>query len=702
MSITQSYRGGTLKLILGVSLISLASSPTFAMAQDEADESSKEESILVTGTRAVTATKTDTPITEIPQAITVVTTDQIKDQGGQTIREALTYTAGVSTQGDDSRGDFNYIRGFFAATYLDGLKRNFGFVYTPRPDINTLERVEVLLGPSAVLYGAGSSGGLVNMQSKRPKFDFGGSASIGYGSYNRKEATFDVTGPLSDTVAARMVAVVRDADMRQRLLPDNRVVLQPSLTWKPGDATDVTIIGLFHRDVVGPTQYAPVAATILAKQLGLPRLSPRTLLGEPDFDRGKKRDVQASLLINHEFSDALSFHSSTRIQRSKTYYGQVYGEFFSNPVDPFIDVANTTINRSLFAINARYNVFNTENHLELDVGTGPIEHKLLFGVDYSHFRQRSSQAFTFGGQPPLNIYNPVYGAPLSVTFAPQTTQILRQVGFYAQDQMRIGDRASLVLGVRHDRYRQTDTGQPKQATNATTWRAGLTVDVTETVSPYVSFSQSFEPISGLNQFGRSFVPLRGEQYEGGVKWQPLRDTLLRASYYRIKESNALRPDPTNPLTSIQTGFIVSKGFEFQADHRVVDDLTVTASYTRNSTRISGENRQQDSTPKSTAGLFATKTIKSGEDLTFRFGAGVRYVATTKAGAVGSPSPYPQIVVPSYTLVDAMASAEYKNWSLQLNVINLLDKFYYASCNAFGGCGGIGDPRMVNATLSYRF
>lgn len=702
MSITQSYRGGTLNLILGVSLISLASSPTFAMAQDEAGESSKEESILVTGTRAVTATKTDTPITEIPQAITVVTTDQIKDQGGQTIREALTYTAGVSTQGDDSRGDFNYIRGFFAATYLDGLKRNFGFVYTPRPDINTLERVEVLLGPSAVLYGAGSSGGLVNMQSKRPKFDFGGSASISYGSYNRKEATFDVTGPLSDTVAARMVAVVRDADMRQRLLPDNRVVLQPSLTWKPGDATDVTIIGLFHRDVVGPTQYAPVAATILAKQLGLPRLSPRTLLGEPDFDRGKKRDVQASLLINHEFSDALSFHSSTRIQRSKTYYGQVYGEFFSNPVDPFIDVANTTINRSLFAINARYNVFNTENHLELDVGTGPIEHKLLFGVDYSHFRQRSSQAFTFGGQPPLNIYNPVYGASLSITFAPQTTQILRQVGFYAQDQMRIGDRASLVLGVRHDRYRQTDTGQPKQATNATTWRAGLTVDVTETVSPYVSFSQSFEPISGLNQFGRSFVPLRGEQYEGGVKWQPLRDTLLRASYYRIKESNALRPDPTNPLTSIQTGFIVSKGFEFQADHRVVDDLTVTASYTRNSTRISGENRQQDSTPKSTAGLFATKTIKSGEDLTFRFGAGVRYVATTKAGAVGSPSPYPQIVVPSYTLVDAMASAEYKNWSLQLNVINLLDKFYYASCNAFGGCGGIGDPRMVNATLSYRF
>jgi iron complex outermembrane recepter protein len=701
MITTHSYGGRALRFVIGASLTALTFSTSHAYAQ-AADDAVEKDSILVTGTRAVTATKTDTPITEIPQAITVVTTEQIKDQGGLTIREALTYTAGVSTQGDDSRGDFNYIRGFFAATYLDGLKRNFGFVYTPRPDINTLERVEVLLGPSAVLYGAGSSGGLVNMQSKRPKFEFGGSASISYGSYNRKEAVADITGPLSDTVAARMVAVVRDADMRQRLLPDNRVVLQPSLMWQPSDSTDVTLIGLFHRDVVGPTQYAPVAATILATQLGLPRLSPRTLLGEPDFDRGKKRDVQASLLINHKFTDALSFHSSSRIQRSKTYYGQVYGEFFLNPIDPFIDVANTTINRSLFAINARYNVFNTENHLELDVGTGPIEHKLLFGLDYSHFKQRSEQAFTFGGQPPLNIYNPVYGAPLSVTFAPQTTQILKQVGFYAQDQMRIADRASLVLGVRHDRYRQTDTGQPNQATNATTYRAGLTVDVTDTVSPYVSFSQSFEPISGLNQFGRSFVPLRGEQYEGGVKWQPLRDTLLRVSYYKIKESNALRPDPSNPLTSIQSGSITSKGFEFQADHRVAGDITVTASYTRNSTRISGENRQQDSTPKSTAGFFVTKTIKSSEELTFRFGGGVRHVATTKAGTAGSPNPYPQIIVPSYTLVDAMVSAEYKNWSLQLNAINLLDKFYYASCNAFGGCGGIGDPRMLNATLSYRF
>lgn len=674
----------------------LAASPAYAQASDSSDRS---EQIIITGTRAVTATKTDTPITEIPQAITVVTLGQIQDQGAQTVREALNYTAGVNNSGDDTRGDFNYIRGFWAATFLDGLKRNFGFVYTPRVDINTLERVEVLLGPSAVLYGAGSSGGLVNMQSKRPQFEFGGSASVSYGSFNRKEATFDVTGPLSDTLAARMVAVVRDADAFVHHLPDDRVVIQPSLTWKPSDATDVTVIGLFHRDVEGPVQYAPVAASILAAPGQ--RISPRTLLGEPDFNQGPKRDVQVSLLINHEFSDAASFHSSSRIQRSKTSYGEIYGEFYSNPLDPFTDIANTTINRSLFAIRAKYDVFNTENHLELDFATGAIEHKILVGVDYSHFKQRSEQAFTFGGQPTLDIYNPVYGQPINAVYGPEATQILRQVGFYAQDQMRIADRASLVVGVRHDRYRQTDTGQAAQSTNATTWRAGLTVDVTKTVSPYISYSQSFEPISGLNQFGRSFVPLRGEQYEGGIKWQPTKDTLLRASYYRIKEKNALRADPTNPLTSIQSGFVIAKGFEFQADHRVPGDITVTASYTYNSTRISGENRQADATPKDTARLFVTKSLAAGDELTFKLGAGVRHVSSHSNGAPGIPG-YPQIVVPSYTIVDAMASADYKDWSLQVNVINLLDKFYYASCNAFGGCGGNGDPQMFNATLTYRF
>ncbi len=684
----------TARYMLTVSSAALAIHAT-ALAQSDGEK----DEIIVTGvTRAVTATKTDTPNTEIPQSITVVTIEQIKEQGAQNIREALRYTAGVTSGGDDTRGDFNNIRGFFAATYLDGLKRNFGFVYTPRADPNTLERLEVLLGPSAVLYGAGSSGGLVNMQSKRPQFEFGGSASISYGTYDRKEAVLDVTGPLSDTIAARVVGVFRDSNMVQRGTPDDRVVIQPSITWKPSNSTDVTFLGLFHRDYTGPVQFAPSAATYLADDLGNPRVSRRTQIGEPEFNKGPKRDVQATLIINHEFSDAVSFHSSSRYQDAHTEYGEIYGDYFSNPLDPFIDVANTTVARHLFAINADYKVFNTANHAVINFDTGFIQHKVLVGADYARFEQVTSQAFAFFGGGTLDIYNPVYGAAPAAAFGAEATQVQKSYGFYVQNQMRIADRASLVVGVRHDNVDQTDTFSPDQDAKATTFRAGLTVDVTDTISPYASFSQSFEPVSGLNQFGNSYVPLEGEQYEGGIKWQPLRNTLVRAGYYRIREMNALRPDPLNPLTSVQSGFITSKGFEIQADHRVPGDIAITASYSHNSTRISGENRQLDTQPQDTASLFATKTIEAGNDLVFRIGAGARHVSKRTSGDTVSPL---YIEVPSYTLVDAMASAEYKNWELRVNVINLLDEFYYSSCSQFGSCQ-YGDEQLFNGTLSYRF
>lgn len=675
----------------------LSAVPAYAQSAGASGES---EDIIVTATRAVTATKTDTPIIEIPQSITVVTTADIRERGGLTILDALNYTAGVSNAGEDTRGDFNRIRGFDSVLFLDGLKRNFGFVYTPRPDINTLDRVEVLLGPSAVLYGAGSSGGLINLQSKRPRFELGGEASVSYGTYSRKQGVFDITGPLSETIAARFVAVVRDANMLIKQTPDNRVVFQTSLTWQPSDRTSLTFIGLYQRDFTGPVQYAPVIASLLAPPGR--RISPRTLLGEPTFNRGPKKDWQGTILFNQKFSDTFSFHSSSRLQRARTSYGEIYGDFFGNPLDPFLDEDDEVVSRNLFAINARYRSFNTENHIEASFETGPLTHKVLAGVDYSYFRQLSEQAFAFGGAPPINIYNPVYGAPINAVFGPTDRQMLKQVGFYAQNQIRYEDFASLVVGVRRDRVRTENSTLPTTIDKATTWRVGLTVNVTPKLAPFASFAQSFLPFAGLNQFGRPFIPLTGEQYEAGVKWQPFSDTLLRASVYRIKEANYLRPDPENPLTSIQSGSVKAKGFELQADHKVPGDINVTASYAYNSTRASGENRQQDATPKHTARLFATKTVTVNDALSIRAGAGVRYVGKQANGAAGSPPPYPQIIVPSYTLVDAVVAADYGNWTLQLNAINVLDKFYYASCNAFGGCGGNGDQRTINATLSYRF
>ena len=679
--------------LIGASTLALAyATPVMAQTSDSATQSND---ILVTGTRAVSATKTDTPVLRIPQSINIVTAQQLEDRGANSMTEALSYTAGVSTTSNDSRGDFNYIRGFESVLYLDGLKRNYGFVYLPRPDINMLDRVEVLVGPASVLYGSGSSGGLTNMQSKRPQFEFGGSASVSYGTYDRKEGMVDITSPLSDTIAVRFTGLVRDSDSLLDYIPDNRVVVQPSITWKPDQQTEVTVIGLYQRDENGPSQnFVPLAASQLAPP-GLAVPASR-LLGEPSWNGvGYKTNKSLTLLANHEFSNVFRFNSATRYTEADVDYREVYSAFPADPLNPFIDAGRTTIDRAFFAYKAHYKTFNTDNNVEVNLNTGPFSHKFLVGIDYSYFRQTSDQAF--GSTTPINVYNPVYGTVPDPVYTYFSTQVLKQTGFYAQDQIDLGEIASLVLGIRRDHYTKEDAGLPKEVTDKTTKRAGLTVNVTPTIAPYVSYSESFLPIAGLNQFGSTYQPLTGNQKEVGIKWQPLKSTLLRVSYYNIKETNSLRPDPNNPLDSIQTGFVRSKGFEFQADHTIANDISISASYSHATTRASGEGRQRDSFPKNLASIFGTKTMQLNNDMKLRFGGGVRYVGRRTSG---DPA-FLQIVTPSYTLVDAVAAIDYKKWTLQFNALNLLDDVYYGNCSNYGYCEN-GDRRTIQGTLSYRF
>lgn len=679
---------------IGVSLLALACAQP-AFAQSEPDDESE---IVVTGTSATSATKTDTPILRIPQAIEVITVEELQDRGALNIREALKYTAGVYNGGDDSRGDFNIIRGFESILYVDGLKRNYGFVYMPRPEVATLERLEVLVGPASVLYGAGSSGGLTNLQSKRPQFDFGGSASLSYATHDRKEATIDVTGPLSETLAARFVGVVRDSDSRLDFTRNDRIVAQGALTWRPSDRTDITAIGIYQEDHNPPNyNVVPLVGSLLA--LPGDRIPDSRFFGEPGINRGDKEYTALSLFATHAFSDAFSIRSSSRYTWANTKQAEYYLATYlspGGPLDPFLP-GTTLIPRNLFAINIKYRTFNTDNGVAFKFDTGPASHQLIAGIDYSYFKQVSGQAFVENAGA-IDVYNPVYGAAPPPVFTFFNTQILKQTGFYVQDQIDFGQVASLVLGIRRDRYSKVDVGADPERTNKTTKRAGLTINATSTLAPYLSYSESFLPISGLNQFGSTYQPLFGKQVEVGVKWQPTRATMLRVSLYDLKEDNALRTDPNNPLNSIQTGSVKAKGFEFQANHNVADDFSITAAFAYGKVRLSGENRQRDDTPQYLASIFGTKTVRLTDDVNMRIGGGVRYQGKQMSDPFGGLF---VVETPSYTLVDAVVAFDYKDWTLQFNAINLFDDVYYPSCSAFGSCAN-GEPRTVQGTLTYKF
>lgn len=693
-SVRRARMGGAGLAMTILAMSALAEAPATAVS-DNSDE-------VVVYSHAVTATKTDTPLIQIPQSITVVTPQQIQDQGALSMQSALQYTAGVTNEGDDTRGDFNVIRGFLAVNYLDGLKREFGFVYLPRNETYSLDRIDVLLGPAAVLYGAGSSGGLVNMESKRPQFQFGGEVGASYGSFDRKQVQFDVTGPLGDNFAARLVGLYRDAGMLVHYMPDDRKLIQPSLTWRPNDNTNITLIGLYQRDYTGPSAYDPLAATLYAPAGR--RMSPRTELGEPDFDKGPKDDKSLTLLIDEQINKRLKFHSATRVEGDHTTYGQIYGVYYAGTsiLDPFVPGlgdGRSYVPRSLFAYDAHYRSFDSDNSLQIDLDSQWVTQRILAGVDYSDFRQLSRQAFDYLTIAPIDVYNPVYTPGIQADYGPQTKQVLLDMGVYAQDQIRIADRVSLVLGARHDHLNSENTDQPTAIDNATTKRAGITVDVTKSLAPYISYSESFTPVSGLSQFGDTYKPLYGKSHEGGVKWQPVHGAMIRLTYFDITERNHLVPDPAQPLNSIQAGSVRANGVEFQGTYTLPQDINLSVAYSHLNSRLSGQDRQQDVTPKDSASLFAAKTLRLSDDLGVRFGGGVRYVGSQISGDTTAYSL--RITTPSYTLVDALGAVDFRSWTLQVNAVNLLNKLYYASCDTYGSCEN-GDPRTYNVMVNYRF
>lgn len=669
----------------------------------QAQDAATLDKVVVVAERATTATKTDTALVETPQAISVVPSDLFQARGARNVQETLRYSAGVTAEafGLDTRSDVSTVRGLDPVQYLDGMRKIFNYSPVARPEVYTLDRVEVLRGPSSVLYGAGGNGGIINAISKRPQFTPAGEVALQYGSYDRKQVQLDITGPLNDdgTLAGRLIAVARDSGMQTDKLPDDRALLSPSLTWRPTDDTQITFIGLFQRDKTGSSQqFLPVVSTLQAS--GARKLDVSTFLGDENYDRLDARQNAGTLLVEHRFSDALALRSSSRYVDARTTFQEIFPDVYTDPLDPFIDADDRVVNRNAYAIKPDIRIFTTDNNVEYAFDTGAFSHRLLVGVDYIDFRQSSYSAF--GTVTPIDVYDPVSTGVVAPDYARDPDQRNTQVGVYAQDQISYADRVSLVLGIRRDRARSETEGSSTQTDEATTFRVGVIGEVAPGWSPYVSYSESFLPVAGLDFYNVAFKPVRGSQYETGVKWAPERDTLLTANVYRIEEKNRATNDPENVLNTVQTGEIRSQGFELEGAFAITDDLSINANYSYNDAEVTRSNfapevgQRLSDTPQHLASVWAAKTFSLDGGARLRIGLGGRYVGSTvSTGTAGA------LRTPSYTLVDALVAYELRDWSLSVNATNLFDKEYYAPCRAFGDCF-TGNGRSLVGTVAYRF
>lgn len=666
------------------------------------------DEVVVSGSRATTATKTDTPLIETPQAISVITADQFLNRGALLFEETLRYSAGVNPEsfGTDERLSNAVVRGFYPTDYQDGLRRVFGFSNMGRLDVYALERVELLRGPSSVLYGAGSAGGLINHVSKRPGFTSASEVGLQYGSHDRRQLQFDVTGPLGDgeSFAGRLVGVARDSGTQVDHVGDDRRMLMPSLTWRGDAGTEVTLIGTWFEDELGLfPQFHPLVASFQAPPGR--RLPDSFFGGEPGFDGLDVRHRSLALLANHRVSDALSFSTSMRYAHVKSDIALTYLNFFedldpSTPqIDPFIDPpANTTVGR--FASREQQNVrtFAMDSRMQYDVSVGPFRHKVLVGVDYQWFVQTGA----YGGDvaAPLNIYAPAYGNIPEIEVADVPRQRLAQLGVYVQDQIDYGDRVHFVAGARRDRAPSRTEPDPEQVDRATTFRAAVIADVWNGVSPYLSYAESFIPVAGFSTFNQDpFVPQEGTMYEAGIKWQPRLGTLLTLAAFDIRETNRFTNHPTDPTLLVQQGEVRSRGIELEGAYRSPAGTEITASYSYVDAQISESNTpgeiglQLDTTPKHQASLWGMRRFAVGSGTHLRLGAGARYIGDQLSTGV--------LRVPGYTLVDAVAGVEWGSWSVLLNASNLLDKRHYSTCLVRGDCY-VGLRRNVVGQVSYRF
>ena len=659
-----------------------------------------------------TGTKTGALLVETPQSLSVITADKVRAIGATRLKEALAYTPGVNASpwGDMAQYDWLYIRGFDAyqpGFYMDGLQmRNNGNWGIWQTESYGQERIEVLRGPSSVLYGQNGPGGVVNLVSKTPQEEKKRQLELSAGNYNHKQVALDMTGPVNESgeLLYRFTGLVKDAELSTADLENDRLFIAPSLTWQPSDDTRLTLLSQFIKHRSGSVWHGyPIEGTLEDNPNGsLPR---SFFLGEKDFNRYHQDQWMLGYQLEHQLNNTWSLQQNLRYGEFDLDYRVVWGRLAKpdsdNPANP---VNFRTFNRTPFRSDEKVSTFSVDNRAIARFSTGDVQHTLLTGLDYQ-LSDLDVTAFYGGSLASVDLFNPVYGAvpELNPAYIDGKTE-MQQTGLYVQNQMRLTPQLIATLGGRYDWSRVENKDRLSgentvQTDNEFTARAGLVYRMDNGLSPYLSYSQSFQPSSTVNPAtGKAFSPERGRQYEAGVRYQPDHsDTLYSVAAFDLKRQDYVTwvwsgesPGPK------QTGEVVVRGMEFEAYTQPVDNLNLNLSYTwmpeadvTSSVNPAEVGKQDKAVSEHQASIWADYRFQSG----LKMGMGARYVGSNNGSGEEAP-----IKVPGYTLLDAMLGYELDQWTLALNIRNLADKNYLTTCDDRDCFAG--ERRKVMATVSY--
>ncbi|ESA35319.1 hypothetical protein N836_12590 [Leptolyngbya sp. Heron Island J] len=632
--------------------------------------------------RASTATRTDTPLDEIPQSIQIIPEEILDDQQVIRLNDALRNASGVVSNSLDQRGQRFIIRGFSSSSILrdgfrqtDGGSGNAGF-----QELANIDRIEVLKGPASILAGSLEPGGAINLVTKKPLSAPFYQLGLRVGNRELIEPSIDISGPLTEDgrLLYRLNALYRNEDYHRDFdVPVERFFIAPVLSWAISDRTDLTV-ELEYSDETRPADFG-----------GIPVIGDRVadvpfdrITGEPDDDASNEF-LRLGYQFEHRFSDRWKVRNSFR-------YISFDNDFVSN-----VAFGTNEATGDLFRIwiqNAQpSNSYELQANVVGEFATGSIEHTLLAGVDLYRRDGENRRRTDFTPQPPFNVFDPVYGLvsrPDSFNEPPPQITDFRtdNLGIYVQDQVTLLDNLFLLAGLRYDTVTEDiddleRNTSDSQSNDAFTPRIGLVYQPTDNLSLYTSYSTSFVPNSARDRSGDLLEPEEGRQFEIGAR-ADLLDGRLSANLalFNITKQNVATADPEalpGESFAIATGEQRSQGVELDVIGEILPGWDIVANYAYTDADITEDNNGLEDNrlfgvPEHNVNLWTNYEMLQGDLAGLGFGIGVNYISDRFGDNENS------YVLEDYFLTNAAVSYRRDNWRAALNFRNLFDVDYIDS------------------------
>ena len=697
---------------LPASIITMLSASAFAQpafAEEVFDVEAYDDSrtIIVTGvsdgylaTNTVTATKTDTPLMNIPQTINVVTRDQLDDQAHHSLADILRYVPGTTVgQGEGNRDQIT-LRGqnTTADFFLDGVRDDVQYYR----GLYNIERVEILKGPYALIFGRGGGGGIINRVQKSPLSDdiiYAGQASIN--SFGAYDISADVNAPLSDVAAVRINAVYENLDSHRDFVGGERYAWNPYVAFKLNDAWKLGLSYEYVHDNRTTDRGIPSIATVVG-QPNHPISGYRDqFFGVPDVNYTQLQAHIAKLRLDGALASNVSF-SGTILYGD---YDKIYLNVYPNGA---VTAQNGTVALAAYSDPTQRENFIAQANLVWDVETGALTHKILVGSEYGDQKSANRRFNGTLSTPTISLANPLFPTVNFNALSRDTVSDVKFFSTYVQDQISFGEHIDVVAGLRYDNFdiegidllpavdrpfaRKDEKVSP---------RLGLIFKPQENISLYGSYSQSFLPRSGdqflaLTVTQQNLAPEKFTNYELGAKWDVRPNLNMTLAVFQLERSNATTPDPSNPVASINVGTTRTQGAELSVTGNVTSSWQVHGGYSYQDAVLAGNDSVRlGQVPRHQASLW------NRYDLSDQFAAGLGIIhQSSQFAAIRAVSNTTKL--PAFTRLDAAVYYDLSDaLQLQLNIENLLNTDYFSDAHNNNNIS-TGAPLNARVTIRAKF